>query len=334
MREVLSILEEWSRNGTRAALATVVSVEKSAPRGPGSIMALSADGQIVGSVTGGCVEPDVVLAAEEVLAGGAPQLREYGIADEDAFAVGLPCGGEVRIFVEAMDADVIGRLADAVRDEGSLGVITRIAGPDIGERVVTDADGADDEAAALIRGGYSGTIGTGDDERFVLSFGARPRMYVFGAIDFASSLATLGKFMGYHVTVCDARAAFVTKERFPDADEIVVAWPQELLADAPVDERTAICILTHDAKFDGPALHAALKTRAGYIGAMGSRRTVARREERLRREGLTDAAFARIHSPIGLGISSKTPEEVAVAIGAQIIQTMRTSATPVPSVSR
>jgi xanthine dehydrogenase accessory factor len=297
-------------------------------------MALSEDGQIVGSVTGGCVEPDIVMAAEEVLAGGAPQLREYGIADEDAFAVGLPCGGAVRIFVEAMDADVIARLAEAVRDEAPLGVITHIAGPHAGERVVTDADGADDEAAALIRAGQSGSVGTGDDERFVLSVAARPRMYVFGAIDFASSLATLGRFMGYHVTVCDARAAFVTKERFPDADEIVVAWPHELISEAPIDERSAICILTHDAKFDGPALHAALKTRAGYIGAMGSRRTVTRREERLRAEGLTDADFARIHSPIGLGISSKTPEEVAVAIGAQIIQTMRTRVAPVPSVSR
>ncbi len=334
MREVLAMLEGWSQRGTRAALATVVSVEKSAPRGPGSMMALSEDGQIVGSVTGGCVEPDVVMAAEEVLAGGAPQLREYGIADEDAFAVGLPCGGAVRIFVEAMDPEVIARLADAVRDEAPLGVVTRISGPDIGERVVTDADGADDEAAALIRAGQSGAIGSGDDERFVLSVAARPRMYVFGAIDFASSLATLGRFMGYHVTVCDARSAFVTKERFPDADEIVVAWPHELIADAPIDERSAICILTHDAKFDGPALHAALKTRAGYIGAMGSRRTVARREERLRAEGLTDTDFARIHSPIGLGISSKTPEEVAVAIGAQIIQTMRSRVAPAPSVSR
>ena len=334
MREVLATLEGWSHRGTRAALATVVSVEKSAPRGPGSIMALSADGQIVGSVTGGCVEPDVVMAAEEVLAGGAPQLREYGIADEDAFAVGLPCGGAVRIFVEAMDPEIIARLADAIRDEVPLGVVTRISGPEIGERVVTDADSADDEAAALIRAGHSGSIGNGDDERFVLSVAARPRMYVFGAIDFASSLATLGRFMGYRVTVCDARAPFVTKERFPGADEIVVAWPHELIAEAPIDERSAICILTHDAKFDGPALHAALKTRAGYIGAMGSRRTVARREERLRAEGLTDIDFARIHSPIGLGISSKTPEEVAVAIGAQIIQTMRTRVAPAASVRR
>ena len=329
MREVLPTLEEWSRGGVRAALATVVSVEKSAPRGPGSIMALSEHGQIVGSVTGGCVEPDVVMAAEAVIAGGPPELREYGIADEDAFAVGLPCGGQVRIFVEPMDPEVILRLAEAVRDEAPLGVVTRIAGPHLGDRVVAEAGAVDDDAAELIRSGQSGTVGSGEDELFVLSVGARPRMYVFGAIDFAAALASIGKFLGYHVTVCDARAAFVTRERFPDADEIVVAWPHELIAEAPIDERSAICILTHDAKFDGPALHAALKTRAGYIGAMGSRRTVERRQERLRAEGLTDTDFARIHSPIGMSISSKTPEEVAVAVGAQIIQTMRSSPTPV-----
>ncbi len=153
--------------------------------------------------------------------------------------------------------------------------------------------------------GESGVVGVGDDERFVLTVAPRPRMYVFGAIDFASSLATLGRFLGYHVTVCDARAAFVTPERFPDADELVVQWPHEFIAGAHIDERSAICVLTHDAKFDVPALQAALKTPAGYIGAMGSRRTTARREERLREEGLTDRDLARIHAPIGLSISSK-----------------------------
>jgi xanthine dehydrogenase accessory factor len=323
MREILPMLEEWARTGERAALATVVSVERSAPRGPGSTMALAEGGAIAGSVTGGCVEPDVVLAAEEVLAGGAPQLREYGIADEEAFQVGLPCGGAVRILVHEMEPDVVARLAAAVRDEETLGVVTRIAGPRMGERTVTDAAGADPEAAALIRAGRSGAIGAGDEERFVLAVAPRPRMYVFGAIDFAASVASVGRFLGYRVTVCDARAAFVTPERFPDADELVVRWPHELIAEAPIDERSAICVLTHDAKFDVPALMAALGTPAGYIGAMGSRRTTARREERLREEGLTDRDLARIHAPIGLSIGSKTPQEVAVAIGAQIIQAMR-----------
>jgi len=333
MREILPMLEEWSRTGERAALATVVSVERSAPRGPGSTMALAAGGAIAGSVTGGCVEPDVVIASEEVLAGGSPRLREYGIADEEAFEVGLPCGGAVRIFVQEMDPDVVARLTAAVRDEETIGVVTRIAGPRIGERVVTDVAGADPEAAALIRAGRSGAIGAGDEERFVLAVAPRPRMYVFGAIDFAASVASVGRFLGYHVTVCDARAAFVTPERFPDADELVVRWPHELIAEAPIDERSAICVLTHDAKFDVPALLAALGTPAGYIGAMGSRRTTARREERLREEGLTDRDLARIHAPIGLSIGSKTPQEVAVAIGAQIIQAMRTGVDQIAGVA-
>lgn len=334
MRGVLPTLERWAGDGIRAAVATVVSVERSAPRGPGSVMALSEMGEIAGSVTGGCVEPDVVLAAEDVLGGGPPQLRSYGIADEEAFAVGLPCGGAVRIFIEAMDPDVVTRLAEAIRDETLLAVVTSIAGEQIGERVVTDADGADAEAAGLIRAGESGAIGAGEDERFVLTVAPRPRMYVFGAIDFASSVATVGRFLGYHVTVCDARAAFVTRERFPDADEIVVAWPHELIAGAQIDQRSAICVLTHDAKFDVPALQAALKTPAGYIGAMGSRRTTARREERLRDEGLTDRDLERIHAPIGISINSKTPQEVAVAIGAQIIQSMRSPIGDTAGVSR
>ncbi len=334
MREVLPMLERWSREGTRAALATVISVEKSAPRGPGSMMALAQNGQIAGSVTGGCVEPDVVIAGEEVLAGGPPRLREYGIADEDAFEVGLPCGGAVRIFVEEMDPEVVSRVGEAVRDETSLAVITRIAGTHVGDRVITDADGADPDAARLIRAGESGTVGSGDDERFVLTVAPRPRMYVFGAIDFASSLATIGRFLGYHVTVCDARAAFVTPERFPDADELVVSWPHELIAEAPIDERSAVCVLTHDAKFDVPALLAALRTPAGYIGAMGARRTTERRAERLRQEGVTDREMERIHAPIGLSIMSKTPQEVAVAIGAEIIATMRARIDEVAGVSR
>lgn len=334
MRDVLPRLEEWTRQGKRAAIATVIDVERSAPRGPGSLMALSEDGQIAGSVTGGCVEPDVVIAAEDVIAGGPAVVRDYGYSDDDAFAVGLPCGGAVRILIDAMDPDIVGALAEAVRDETSLGVVTRISGPHLGDRIVTNMRGADADAGALIAAGESGTVGTGDDERFVLTVAPRPRMYIFGAIDHASSLATMGKFLGYRVTVCDARAPFVTPERFPDADELVVRWPHELIAEAVIDERSAICVLTHDTKFDVPALHAALKTPAGYIGAMGSRKTTARREERLREEGVTDAELARIHAPIGLKISSRTPPEVAVAVAAQIIQTMRTRIAGLASVGR
>jgi xanthine dehydrogenase accessory factor len=162
-------------------------------------------------------------------------------------------------------------------------------------------------------------VTVGGAEVFVSSFAPRPRMYVFGAIDFASTLAKIGRFLGYRVTVCDARAKFVTPERFPDVDELVVDWPDRLLAASPVDGRTAICVLTHDAKFDVPILKTALETDAGYIGAMGSRRTTERRAERLREEGVPEEQLARIHAPIGLPIGSRTPEEVAVAIAAEIV---------------
>jgi xanthine dehydrogenase accessory factor len=154
---------------------------------------------------------------------------------------------------------------------------------------------------------------------FIQSFAPPPRMYVFGAIDFASAVARIGKFMGYRVTVCDARPVFATRERFPTADEIVVAWPDEFLKTAPVDKRTAICVLTHDPKFDVPVLVEALKTEAGYIGAMGSRRTHNNRTARLREEGVTDEELSRVSSPIGLDIGARTPEETAVAIAAEII---------------
>lgn len=167
--------------------------------------------------------------------------------------------------------------------------------------------------------GQTGVAEAGDERAFVNALAPRPAMYVFGAIDFAAALARLGRFMGYRVTVCDSRESFVTPERFPDVDDLVVEWPHEFLARAPVDPRTAICVLTHDAKFDVPALRAAVATDAGYIGAMGSRRTTARRAERLREEGVGEEDLARIHAPIGLSIGSSTPEEVAVSIGAQII---------------
>lgn len=321
--EILPTLERWADEGIRAVIAIVVSVERSGPKPPGAAMAIAADGRIAGSVTGGCVEPDLVVAADDVLETGRATAREYGIADDDAFAVGLPCGGAVRILLAPMNPGIVRALARAVQAEETLGVALPLAGPDTGVGRVVHADTADDDVAALIRRGECGIVRSGDDEVFVLSCNPRPRMYIFGAVDFAAALATVGRFLGYHVTVSDARAIFVTPERFPDADEIVVDWPHRVIERSSIDERSAVCVLTHDAKFDVPALQAALATNAGYIGAMGSTRTTARRTERLREEGATDDEIARIHAPIGLSIRSKTPQEVAVAIGAEIIQTMR-----------
>jgi xanthine dehydrogenase accessory factor len=328
VRDVLETLERWAEAGTRVATATVVATERSAPREPGALLAVDADGTVVGSVTGGCVEPAVYEEAREVLAGDGPRLKTYGIADEEAFEVGLPCGGTVHIFVDALDPALVAPLAEAVRAERPVALETRISGEQIGAKRLV---GPEDEgpSAELLARAETGIVETPEGQLFVSSFAPRPNLYVFGAVDHAAALASIGLFLGFRVTVCDARARFVTPERFPDVDELVVEWPDRFLQEAHVDERTAICILTHDHKFDVPALRVALETPAGYIGAMGSRRTNADRAERLRAEGVSDEAMARIHAPIGLRIGSRSPQEVAVAIAAEIVQVMR-AAKPKP----
>lgn len=336
MRDVLPTIEGWIREGKRVAICTVVRVERSAPRLPGSVMAVAESGEVAGSVTGGCVESALYEQTGEVLAGGPPRLATFGIVDDEAFDVGLPCGGTVHVFIEMLDPDVLARVGEAIRAERPVAYVTTVAGAALGGARVVDreAEPADATAAAaqpLLTLGESGLVTVGDDEVFVSSLVPRPAMYIFGAIDFASALATVGHFMGYRVTVCDPRALFITPARFPDADELVTEWPHEFLAHAPVDERTAICVLTHDEKFDVPALKAAVRTPARFIGAMGSSRTTARRRTRLVEEGVGEEELARIHAPIGLAIGSRTPEEVALAIGAQIVAV--TNRVPAPAVA-
>jgi xanthine dehydrogenase accessory factor len=312
MKDVLETLEGWNAEGLRFATATVVKIERSAPLGPGAVLAVSEKGEVAGSVTGGCVEPAVYDEAQDVLAGGPPRLVTYGIADEEAFEVGLPCGGTVHIFLGMGQRDLIDELAAAVRDERPVALATEISGSEIGTQRLVDLNG---HFEAAIEG-----------DTFFLPFAPRPEMYVFGAVDHAAAIGRIGKFLGYRVTICDARARFATRERFPDVDEVVVQWPDEFLRGAPVDERTAICVLTHDHKFDVPLLKVALETPAGYIGAMGAKRTTDARNERLRAEGVTKEQLDRIHAPIGLRIGSQTPEEVAVAVAAEIVATRRKAA--------
>jgi xanthine dehydrogenase accessory factor len=323
VRDVLETLERWAADGTPVAIATVVGTERSAPREPGAVLAVSEKGEVAGSVTGGCVEPAVYGEARDVLAGGEPRLKTYGIADDEAFEVGLPCGGTVHIFVDRLDPELVKPIADAVREERPIALEIALTGENAGAKRLV---GPDDEgpAAELLARGETGILETPGGQVFVSSFAPRPNMYVFGAVDHAAAVASVGRFLGYRVTVCDARAKFVTPERFPDVDELVVEWPDKFLERAPVDERTVICVLTHDHKFDVPALKVALRSPAGYIGAMGARRTNADRAERLRAEGVSEEDIARIHAPIGLKIGSRTPEEVAVAIAAEIVQVMRT----------
>jgi xanthine dehydrogenase accessory factor len=344
MHDVINDVERWAAAGERFALATVVGTWRSAPRQPGAAMAMAGDGEPVGSVSGGCVEGAVYELSQEVLATGEPVFQRYGVSDDDAFAVGLTCGGIIDIFVEAVDAATFPEVlsvASSVRDHEPVAVATVIDGPgNIGAHLVVwndrsigglgsarlDAAVADD-VRGMLDHGATGVLRIGPDgERrqdelsvFVQSFAPAPQMLVFGAIDFAAAVARVGKFLGYRVTVCDARGVFATRKRFPDADEVVVEWPHRFLENAQVDARTVICVLTHDPKFDVPLLEAALKTDAAYIGAMGSRRTHDDRLARLRDEGVSEASLARIASPIGLDIGARTPEETAVSIAAEIV---------------
>jgi xanthine dehydrogenase accessory factor len=320
MRDILETLERWAAEGRRAAVATVVERRGSAPRDAGASLALNDRGEVAGSVTGGCVEPSVIREAQDVLDGGEARLRVYGIADDDAFEVGLACGGTVGVLVHALDPSLVAPLATAVREDRPVALTVSTAAASLGEQRLVAAGEADAAVAALLGAGESALAAANGEAVFVHAFAPRPAMYVFGAIDHAAALVRVGKLLGYRVTVCDARSAFVTPERFPEADELVVEWPDRFLRTAPVDERTAICVLTHDEKFDVPALLAALETPAVYVGAMGSRKTTADREVRLRAEGVGEAGLARIHAPIGLTIGARSPEEVAVAIGAQLVQ--------------
>jgi xanthine/CO dehydrogenase XdhC/CoxF family maturation factor len=350
MRDVLGDIVAWFEAGEPFGLATVVNTFRSAPRPPGAAMAVSASGEVVGSVSGGCVEGAVYDLAESVLQTGAPVLQRYGVSDDDAFAVGLTCGGILDVLVEPITPATFPQfreVAASIERREPVAVATVVAGPgEIGARRVVWPDRAagslapgapyeerlaaavDDDVRGMLAQGVTGQRHYGrEGERrldeltvFVHSFAPPPRLLVFGAIDFAAAVARVGKFLGYHVTVCDARPVFATAKRFPDADEVVVKWPHKFLDEAEVDERTAICVLTHDPKFDVPLLEVALRTPAGYVGAMGSRRTHEDRLARLREAGLTEAELGRLRSPIGLDLGARTPEETAVSIAAELIQ--------------
>jgi xanthine dehydrogenase accessory factor len=351
VRDVLDDLMSIWRAGGTAGVATVVRTIRSAPRPPGAAMVVAPDGAVAGSVSGGCVEAAVYELATEVIRTGRPVRHRYGISSDDAFAVGLTCGGEIDVFAEPVSKDTFPQLksvADDITSHRPIAVATVIAHPDserLGRRLVIGPDAVDgslgspradaavvDDARGLLSAGRTAVLTYGPDgqrqdagmEVFVASHAPRPRMLVFGAIDFAAALSQQGAFLGYRVTVCDARAVFATPARFPAADDVVVDRPDRYLAaqaeQGAIDARTAICVLTHDAKFDVPVLQVALRLpQVGYVGAMGSRTTHTDRLNRLREAGLTDAELARLASPIGLDLGARTPEETAVSIAAEIV---------------
>ncbi|MFF8259747.1 XdhC family protein [Streptomyces virginiae] len=352
MLDIAEELRAWCAGRREFALATVVAVSGSAPRGPGASLAVDDRGTALGSISGGCVESAVHELCLDAIVSGRGGLHRFGYSDDDAFAVGLTCGGVLDVLVTPVRGrdpvrPVLGSVLDAAADGHRVALARVVSGPpdQLGRAIAVHADGsyegglaggpaldraAAGRARALLLAGRTGTaeLGTagglcGEPLTLLVESAAEPpRLIVYGAIDFAAALARIGAFLGHRVTVCDARPVFATPARFPDADEVVVDWPHRHLAAqweaGRLDSRTAVCVLTHDAKFDVPLLELALRLPLGYVGAMGSRRTHADRERRLRGEGLTDAALGRLRSPIGLDLGGATPEETALAIAAEV----------------
>jgi xanthine dehydrogenase accessory factor len=326
VKDIIQILERWTDHGASVALGSVVERIGSAPRDPGATLAVSSNREVAGGVTGGCVEPAVIREAGEVLGGSRGRLLDYGLDDEDGFDVGLTCGGRIAVAVYRLDPELVPPIADAVRTDRPIAVTLRLGEEHFGEQGILSPETANGDAIsgaarALLEIGESAIVEAGDGEKvFVESYAPRPNMYVFGASDHVAALVPLGKQLGYRVTVCDPRRVFLTRERFPDADELSDEWPDEFLAHAPIDPRTAICMMTHNLKFDVPALKLAFASDAGFIGAIGSEKTRADRRARLHEEGIGDADLARLHAPIGIQIGARTPDEVAVTIAAQLIE--------------
>ncbi|WP_406103280.1 XdhC family protein [Streptomyces sp. NBC_01003] len=361
MLDIAEELHRWVEQGRDFAVATVVAVGGSAPRQPGAALAVDTDGTAIGSVSGGCVEGAVYELCQQALQDGETVLERFGYSDDDAFAVGLTCGGIIDILVTPVRADTPGRevlaaaLSAAAR--GRAAAVARITqGPAelMGRAILVGEDSgpgsgfgggyegslgghpeldrtAAGEARALLDAGRTATVEIGESGSrcgqpltlLVESSVPPPRMIVFGAIDFAAALVRIGKFLGYHVTVCDARPVFATPARFPDADDIVVEWPHKYLERTQTDGRTVLCVLTHDAKFDVPLLQLALRLPVAYVGAMGSRRTHLDRNDRLRDVGVTELELARLRSPIGLDLGARTPEETALSIASEIVANRR-----------
>ncbi|MER7482607.1 XdhC/CoxI family protein [Streptomyces sp. NPDC126510] len=346
MLDLAESLHGWIEEGRDFAVATVVAVGGSAPRPPGAALAVCADGTAVGSVSGGCVEGAVYELCLQALEDGETVVERFGYGDEDAFAVGLTCGGTIDVMITPFrggrPAETVALAAAARQDPVALARVVRGPSGLLGRALLVRPDGsydgglggapdldraALDGARALLAAGRTGTVELSEDGShcpggltlLVESAAPAPRMIVFGAIDFAAALARAGKFLGYHVTVCDARPVFATRARFPEADEIVVDWPDRYLRRTGTDGRTVLCVLTHDAKFDIPLLTEALRLPVAYIGAMGSRRTHEDRRRRLRDAGVSERELARLRSPIGLDLGARTPEETAVSIAAEIV---------------
>ena len=327
MKEVLRELSEWSARGDDIALATVVAARRSAPRPPGAKLAVSESGEIAGGVSGGCVEGAVVEIAHRVLAGSPPELQSFGIADADAWEVGLPCGGEIDVWIQRYEP---GRFEQLARSDGRATEITMLEGANPGAKLLVEADGArsgslgapelDDEA---VRVGAELLWTESCERRGSLFFDVTApahRLIVFGAVDIAAPLCTLARTAGFRPYVVDPRARFARAERFPDAERVVAAWPHEAFAAlGGIDRATSIVVLTHDPKLDDAALQIALRSPSRFVGAMGSRRAQERRRERLLGAGVTEDELARLAAPLGLDLGGITAGETALSVLAEVV---------------
>ncbi len=344
MRRVIRDIQRWRQAGKAVALARLVRVWGSAPRRPGACVAMTSDLELAGSVSGGCVESAVLQEAESVLATGKPKLLQYGVTDEEAWAVGLTCGGEIELLVSLIarcgEDTVIDRLFQEIDQERTVGLATDLSDRNLGANLLVvqsgerfgtlGSDRLDAEAAAFLEALSSGSQSSRQkasdgSDLFLERYGPRPRLVVFGAVHIAIPLVRMARELGYFTTVVDPRAAFATEERFGHADEILRLWPEEAMEKLAVNEATAIAILSHDHKLDLPAAELAVASPAMYVGALGSRTTHAKRVAALTARGVPEAAIARIHAPIGLDLGSREPEEIALEILAQITAIRRKS---------
>jgi xanthine dehydrogenase accessory factor len=347
MREVLPEIDRWHAEGQGVALATVVKVWGSAPRGVGAKMAVSGSGQIAGSVSGGCVEGAVVEAAGRVLAEGTARRLRFGVTDETAWSVGLSCGGEIEILVERWErGSVLDELAAAVRGGRLAAVATVLTADGAGPRCLLRADGAaggslgsaerdgalEAQGKKVLSSLRATRIDLADGGELLVDVIAPPRkLVIVGAVHTAVALVALAREVGFRTYVVDPRGVFATPERFVRADRLIASWPAEAFPEIGLDEATAVAVLAHDLKLDVPALQLALASPVPYVGVLGSRKTQAKRLAALREAGVAEADLARLHSPIGLDLGGRSPEEIALAILAEVVAVLNGGAASTPT---
>jgi xanthine dehydrogenase accessory factor len=333
MRDLLSDLERFSHSGRPFGRAVVTSVWGSAPRAEGACMLADSEGTIAGSVSGGCVESAAALEVADAISRGNPKLVTYGVTDERAWDVGLACGGTIKIFVEP---EVRPEILDAARGRGGEVIATVVSGPGLGTSVRIFSDGriiGSLEPAVPLDTMRAAALAALQQERSTSSeyatrsgpvtvffevFPLEPRLVIFGGVQIAVALVPLAKALGYRTIVADGREAFISRDRFPQADELILAWPEEAFQRIGLDSSCYVCVLSHDPKFDEPALQIALRSAVAYVGAIGSRKTQEARRQRLRESGLSEAQIGRLHGPIGLDLGGRQPAETALAILAEM----------------